>query len=84
MAQLAILNDEMRNPLTIIMGHVEMNMDEEQTQFIFEQIQRIDDIVTNLDIRWMKSEKVLNAMRKYYHLQVPGTEMREETSMKTG
>jgi PAS domain S-box-containing protein len=78
MAQLAVLNDEIRNPLTIIMGHVELYLDEEHIDEITRQVSRIDDIVTNIDKRWNCSEKVLNSMRKYYHLRLSGSNDEKE------
>lgn len=69
LAQLAILNDEIRNPLSIILAYAEM-LDSEATDHIIEQTKRIDGIVNHLDQRWMQSEKVLTAIRKHYHLFV--------------
>ncbi len=74
LAQLAVLNDEIRNPLAVIMGYVDLYEDKEYEGEIVEQVQRVNDIVTNLDKRWIQSEKVLNAIRKHYNLFVPGSE----------
>lgn len=70
LAQLAVLNDEIRNPLTIIMAYVDLFHEPEAADRIIEQIGRIDEIVTHLDKRWVESEKVLTAIRKHYHLFV--------------
>ena len=69
-AQLSILNDEIRNPLAIIMAVTEMYMDATQSDRIIQQIRRIDDIVQHLDQRWLLSVKVLSAIRKHYHLNI--------------
>ncbi|WP_373838150.1 PAS domain S-box protein [Methanospirillum sp.] len=84
MAQLAILNDEMRNPLSIIMGYADLHLSEEHLRVIVEQVHRIDDIVTNLDRRWLNSEKVLTAMRKHYNIQLSGSGGEGEDALGTG
>ncbi|MFH0966266.1 MAG: PAS domain S-box protein, partial [Methanobacteriota archaeon] len=70
LAQLAILNDEIRNPLTIILAYSEMLGDSRASEQIAVQVSRIDEIVTHLDQRWVQSEKVLTAIRKHYRLYV--------------
>lgn len=70
LAQLAILNDEIRNPLTIIAAYVDMIGEPRQVDPIILQIQRIDGIINHLDQRWIESEKVLNALRKHYQLDI--------------
>ena len=79
LAQLAILNDEIRNPLTIIIACSEMFGDAGITNQILVQTQRIDNIVNNLDKRWIQSEKVLNAIRKHYHLHISPSAEDERT-----
>ncbi|MDD1729675.1 MAG: PAS domain S-box protein, partial [Methanospirillum sp.] len=69
LAQLAILNDEIRNPLTIISLCSDSIDNHEITDQIIDQIHRIDNLVTQLDQRWIESEKVLNFMRKHYLIQ---------------
>jgi len=69
LAQLAILNDEIRNPLTIMVTYADMLDNIQVTDQIFAQAQRIDEMVNNLDKRWAESEKVLNAIRKHYQIQ---------------
>jgi len=63
--QLAILNDSIRNPLTVIIGLSSMNEGE-----VFEQIVRqayeIDEIVTRLDQGWLESMKIREFIRKHY------------------
>lgn len=69
LAQLAILNDGIRNPLTIIIAYAEMLHDTKIVEQIINQAHRIDNMVSQLDRRWMESEKVLNAIRRHYHIQ---------------
>lgn len=70
LAQLAILNDEIRNPLTIILSCADLFGEPGVVRRIEDQIKRIDEIVSHLDTRWMESEKVLNAIRNRYHVYV--------------
>lgn len=65
----AILNDEIRNPLTIILILADMIGDTKIVDEISCQTRRIDEMVNQLDKRWMDSEKVLNAIRKHYQIQ---------------
>lgn len=74
LAQLAILNDEIRNPLAIIMAYADLSGNAQITKPIIDQIKNIDEIVNHLDQRWIQSEKVLNAIRKHYHLYVSPSE----------
>ena len=69
LSYLAILNDGIRNPLTIILTLADMIEDTDVAKEISCQTSRIDEIVSQLDQRWMKSEKVLNAIRKHYQVQ---------------
>lgn len=68
LAQLAILNDEIRNPLTVLFMCADMTEDRTIINIIEEQTRRIDDMVSQLDKRWVESEKVLNMIRKNYHI----------------
>lgn len=63
--QFAILNDQIRNPLTLLMIYAEEmeNPDEEK---ILEQITRIDQLVDKLDKGLLESEKVRGFLRRYY------------------
>ncbi len=70
LAYLAILNDEIRNPLTIIITCADMIENNPMKELILIQIQRIDSIVSQLDQRWIESEKVLNVIRKHYHISL--------------
>ena len=68
LAYLAILNDEIRNPLTTIITVADMVDDQQVITLITDQVTRIDDMVNQLDTRWVESEKVLNAIRKHYQV----------------
>ena len=70
-AKLAILNDGIRNPLTIITALTDMsgtmNPADIDSQ-IREQISRIDDMVQSLDQEWINSVKILEYLRKHHHI----------------
>lgn len=68
-AELAILNDGIRNPLMIIALLVEMNCPKIYGD-ISVQIKQIDLIVNQLDNRWAESESVLNFLHKHYNIQL--------------
>ena len=68
LAQLAILNDGIRNPLTIILTCAEMLDDSSAKQLISTYIKQIDEMVDELDKRWINSEKVLSIIRKHYQI----------------
>ncbi|PWR69522.1 PAS domain S-box protein [Methanospirillum stamsii] len=64
-AKLAILNDGIRNPLSIMLCLLDMIDTKEIREKIHDEIIRIDQMVTNFDIEWIKSEKVLSFLRKH-------------------
>jgi PAS domain S-box-containing protein len=68
LAQMAYLNDNIRNPLSIIMVLSDIHYEEATSQQIQEQVEIIDDCITKLDKRWSESEKVLNFIRKHYQI----------------
>lgn len=68
MGQLAILNDEIRNPLTVIVANAEM-APKETREPILSQAYEIDRIIKQLDQEWLKSEKVWSFLRKYYGIE---------------
>ncbi|NLV27193.1 MAG: PAS domain S-box protein [Methanomicrobiales archaeon] len=70
LAILAILNDKIRNPLAIIMATASMLDDPVTADIIDNEVGRIDKLVTQLDKRWLESEKVLNMIRKHYNIEV--------------
>lgn len=65
MEQFQILNDQIRNPLTIIASIVsEMDIPEAGT--IQEQVKKIDDLVTRLDKGWIESNKVRAFLMRHF------------------
>lgn len=80
LAQLAILNDEIRNPLMIICTCADLLGTGELVDQILSQTRRIDEMVGNLDRRWIESEKVLRAIKKHYQIEPAETSaLTEET-----
>jgi len=63
--QLAILNDEIRNPLQVIIGLSHLSPTDESEK-ILEQVFAIDKLVNELDQRWLESEKIRDFLRKHY------------------
>lgn len=63
-AKLAILNDGIRNPLTIITAYADMADNREVSSRIFEAVTRIDEMVTSLDKEWVHSEKILEYLTR--------------------
>ena len=62
--QFAILNDQIRNPLTILMVLMD-DLEKENVLMMEEQITRIDQIVDQLDKGLIESEKVQSFLRKH-------------------
>jgi len=60
-----ILNDQIRNPLQVIKGYVDLNKGEFSDQ-IDKQIEIIDNLVTQLDRGWLESEKVRSFLVRHY------------------
>jgi PAS domain S-box-containing protein len=77
LAKLAILNDEIRNPLTIISSIAEMETDDKTYQSLLIHINRIDEMINGLDHRWADSQKVLSFLRKHYEIDSKGTGLRD-------
>ena len=65
MGQIAILNDQIRNPLQAIMLDT-AELDEQPKALIAEQVQIIEKILDTLDERYVESEKVRKFLRKNY------------------
>lgn len=63
-AQLSYLNDEIRNPLTLIAISAEMD-NEKSVCVILDQVTRIDQMITQVDKRSWESEKILEYLRKH-------------------
>ncbi len=65
LAELAILNDGIRNPLMAISGYAELYNDQDITKKILKQVNLIDEMISRVDRRWAESEKILNFLRKH-------------------
>jgi len=65
MEQFQILNDRIRNPLSIIMSLASLN-DCKENDEIIEQVKKIDLLVTQLDQGWIQSEAVRSFLLKHY------------------
>ncbi len=77
LAELSMLNDGVRNPLSIIMGAVEIFCSE-KGDIINEQVNRIDEMIKQLDIRWNESEKILQYLKKHHDVVIPKHQMSED------
>ena len=66
MEQFQILNDQIRNPLQVILGYVDLNC-AHYRQRIIDQIGVIDTLVDRLDHGWVESEKVRSVLLRHYH-----------------
>lgn len=71
--QFAILGDQLRNPLTAIIGLCDLLDDRETAAKIQARATEIDDLITRIDHGWIDSEKVRNIIRKYYDIGAAGT-----------
>lgn len=67
LAEFSILNDGIRNPLTIIMMMVD-ELDEEISVPVLKQIRDIDELIRQLDKRWIESDKILHYLQKYHNV----------------
>jgi|GEM_PF-2181130 len=67
MEQLSTLNDQIRNPLAVIVGLVDMDCPA-ITDRVMEQAERIDQIITLLDAGWIRSEKTWEFLHRHYGL----------------
>ena len=65
--QFAVLNDHIRNPLTVIMMLVEMGECSNKDK-ILKQAVEIDRIINLLDRGWLESEKIRSFLKKYYDI----------------
>ncbi|NYT06484.1 MAG: PAS domain-containing protein [Methanomicrobiales archaeon] len=64
---MANLNDQIRNPLQVIVGIADLE-DEKLAEQIRDQAQEIDTIIQQLNIGWVESENIRSFFRKYSHL----------------
>lgn len=65
--QFAILNDEIRNPLQVILALVELN-EFEDAEIVMQQVRCINHLVDDLDAGYIESEKVREFLRKHYEI----------------
>lgn len=73
MEQFAILGDQLRNPLTVIIGLADLIEDASLAQKVIANAREIDSIITKIDHGWIESEKVREFMKKYYDIGIRGT-----------
>jgi PAS domain S-box-containing protein len=65
MEQFQILNDQIRNPLAIIMSAASLTNSQEN-EIIIEQAKKIDKLITKLDQGWVTSASVRAFLLKHY------------------
>jgi signal transduction histidine kinase len=65
MEQFLFLNDEIRNPLQVIMGLILLDEGQYQ-QKILEQAEKIDNLVSKLDKGWVETDKVRCFLLRHY------------------
>lgn len=65
MEQLAIYNDHIRNPLTVIFGYAELEGGNRMKE-IQNQVRIIDDIIDQVDKGFLESAKIREFMRKHH------------------
>jgi len=62
----ATLVDQIRNPLAIIVGFAELKVEDKKvSQVIIQQVERIDEVIKQLDEGWIESDKIRKFLRKY-------------------
>ena len=67
-SQLAILNDEIRNPLTIIVALADLG-EKGFNEKILEQSMQINDIISRLDSGWLESAKIRDYLAKHHGIE---------------
>ncbi len=68
MEQLATLNDQIRNPLAIVVARIMIEEHMKGKDQILNSVKSIDDIVTKLDEKWAESAKVREFLLRYNHI----------------
>lgn len=63
--KLAILNDGIRNPLTVIALSTQLCTETKIHDAIMTAVSQIDEMISGLDREWVYSEKILNYLRKH-------------------
>jgi PAS domain S-box len=66
--QMAALNDQIRNPLAVIMGAADM-AGGPTGEAIIRQVREIDSMINELDRKWVESAKVREFLKKYYGVE---------------
>ncbi len=79
---LAILNDHIRNPLTIIAAIADLQVGESRER-ILTQVDQIDEIVRKLDQGWLESAKIREFLVKHHEFE-PTTDTEEKDSGTDG
>ncbi|HWQ66180.1 MAG TPA: transporter substrate-binding domain-containing protein [Methanospirillum sp.] len=69
LVEFTVLNDQVRNPLSVIAVLVELHAPSIENS-VNEQINNIDTIINRLDVRWMESEKVINYLKRHHGVEV--------------
>ncbi len=64
MEQFAILGDHVRHPLQVIMARADLMDDEQAATSIREQVQRVNDIVRQLDRGWVESRAIREFLQR--------------------
>lgn len=64
-SQLCIINDQIRNPLAVIVALADMEGGATNEKILF-QAKEINRIITQLDIGWLESEKIQEFLWKHY------------------
>jgi len=73
--QFAILVDQIRNPLAAALGFVEIYVDSEEARMkIKGQLDRIVELVEQLEKRWIESKAITNYLRGSIKNEVPTKE----------
>jgi hypothetical protein len=66
LVQMALFNDQIRNPLAVIIALLDSEHASKTNTKICEQVYKIDALITTLDRQYMNSEKVREFLRKHY------------------
>ena len=77
LAELAVLNDEIRNPLTVISGLAQIQMGDEASE-IMVQVNAIDQMIDQLDSRWFESKKILNYLQRHHGVRIQHKDSRRK------
>jgi hypothetical protein len=64
--QFALLNDQIRNPLTIILTIAE-DLSDQEALAIISEVKKIDRVVDSIDKGFIESEKVYEFLRKHFY-----------------